>query len=157
MRGNLVCPLSELQAAALLPQIDKLQLYNERRANNVRTLIQLMHAIPGICPLAPAHSLSGYYKVGFQYDEGSFGLSRQRFVAALRAEGMAFDEGFRALHVGRSPSRFRRVGALAVADRAHHGAVVLHHPILLEPEAEVSAVATAVRKTYANAGRLVGA
>jgi len=158
-RGNVVCPLSELQAAALLPQVEKLHLQNERRADNVRSLIQLINTIPGIRPFAlpSGHRSPGYYKVGFQHDEAAFGLARQRFVAALRAEGMAFDEGFRALHAGRSPSRFRRVGDLAEADRAHRGAVVLHHPILLGSETDVSAVAAAVRKTYANAGRLGGA
>ena len=95
-----------------------------------------------------------YYKLGFQFDEAAFGLSRQRFVAALQAEGIAFDEGFRALHAGRSPSRFRRAGDLAEADRAHRGAVVLHHPTLLGSEADVSEVATAVRKIYANVRHL---
>ncbi len=70
---------------------------------------------------------------------------------------MAFDEGFRALHAGRSPSRFRRGGELAEADRAHRGAVVLHHPVLLGSEADVSAVEDAVRKIYANVRSLAGA
>jgi dTDP-4-amino-4,6-dideoxygalactose transaminase len=159
MRGNIICPLSELQAAALLPQLDKLHPRNERRADNARSLIQLTHDVPGLRPLAaaPEHSTPGYYKLGFQLDEAVFGLSRERFVRALRAEGIAFDEGFRALHAGRSPSRFRRAGKLAEADRAHRGAVVLHHPILLGSEADVAEVAAAVRKTYANAKRLAGA
>jgi dTDP-4-amino-4,6-dideoxygalactose transaminase len=159
MRGNIVCPLPELQAAALLPQIDKLHLRNERRADNVRSLIHLTRDVPGLRPFAApsGHSTPGYYKLGFQFDEAAFGLSRERFVRALRAEGVAFDEGFRALHAGRSPSRFRRAGELSEADRAHRGAVVLHHPILLGSEADVGEVAAAVRKTYANAGRLAGA
>jgi dTDP-4-amino-4,6-dideoxygalactose transaminase len=156
MRGNVVCPLSELQAAALLPQLDKLHRHNQRRADGVRRLVDLLNsppqAVPGLVPFAvpSGHSQPGYYKVGFQYDEAAFGLPRARFVAALRAEGVAFDEGFRALHAGRSPSRFRRGGDLAEADRAHRGAVVLHHPILLGSEADVAEVAAALRKIYAN-------
>jgi dTDP-4-amino-4,6-dideoxygalactose transaminase len=152
LRGNLVCPLSELQAAVLLPQIDKLHLHNERRAENVRRLVESLRTFPGLVPFAGllGDSSPGYYKLGFQYDEAAFGLPRARFVAALRAEGMAFDEGFRALHAGRSPSRFRRGGELSEADRAHRGAVVLHHPVLLGSEADVSEVAAAVRKIYAN-------
>ena len=38
------------------------------------------------------------------------------------AEGVALDEGFSALHIGRSPRRFRAVGDLAEAERAHRGA-----------------------------------
>ena len=95
-----------------------------------------------------------FYKVGFQFDAARFGLSRERFVQAVRAEGIAMDEGFRALHVGRSPSRFRRAGALHQSERAHAGAVVLHHPVLLGPETEIREVVHALRKVYASADRL---
>ncbi len=37
-RGNHVCPLSELQAAVLVPQLDKLDTRNQQRAANVRLL-----------------------------------------------------------------------------------------------------------------------
>ena len=83
-----------------------------------------------------------------------FGLTRAQFVAAVRAEGIALDEGFRALHVGRSPERFRRVESLAEAERAHAGAVVLHHPVLLGSDEEVEQVAAAVRKVHRWAERL---
>jgi dTDP-4-amino-4,6-dideoxygalactose transaminase len=159
-RGNIVCPLSELQAAALLPQLDKLDERTERRQDGVARLTERLGDIPGLRPFGVASASSqrpAYYKLGFQLDEAAFGLGRQRFVAAMRAEGIAFDEGFRALHVGRSPSRFRGAGPLIEADRAHRGAVVLHHPILLGSEADVSEVAAAVRKVYANARRLAGA
>ena len=93
-------------------------------------------------------SQPGYYKVGFQYDAEAFGLSRERFVQALEAEGMAVDAGFAALHVGRSPRRFRQAGPLDEADRAHRGTVVLHHPVLLELREAVEEVAAAVGKVY---------
>jgi perosamine synthetase len=152
LRGNVVCPLSELQAAALLSQLDKLDARNAHRLANVAALVARLDHVPGLQPLlgTPTDARPAYYKLGFQYDEAAFGLPRARFVAALRAEGIAFDEGFRALHAGRSPSRFRRAGELTEADRAHRGAVVLHHPILLGSEADVSEVAEAVRKIYAN-------
>jgi dTDP-4-amino-4,6-dideoxygalactose transaminase len=159
-RGNVLCPLSELQAAALLPQLDKLDRYTSRRLANVVRLTEQLCDVPGLRPLGigPSDSVTpAYYKLGFQLDEAAFGLGRPRFVAALRAEGVAFDEGFRALHVGRSPSRFRRGGDLPEAERAHRGAVILHHPVLLGSEADVSGVVAAVRKTYANARRLAGA
>ena len=95
-----------------------------------------------------------YYKVGFRFDAARFGLARSRLVAAARAEGIALDEGFRALHAGRSPNRFRRVGPLAEADRAHAGAVVLHHPVLLGTDADVDQVAVALTKIRAHAERL---
>src|SRR5262249_30220100 len=137
-----------LQAAVLLPQLARLDARNARRAESVRLLAEGLDPEPGLAPFvnAVAESAPAYYKVGFRFDAGRFGLSRERFVAAVRAEGVALDEGFRGLHAGRSPRRFRRVGDLAEADRAHAGAVVLHHPVLLGEPADLSEVGAAVRK-----------
>jgi dTDP-4-amino-4,6-dideoxygalactose transaminase len=155
-RGNQVCPLSELQAAVLLPQLDRLAERNAHRARAAAFLARRLGAVPGLRPLRNREAAGepGYYKFGLQFDAGRFGLSRARLVAAARAEGVALDEGFRALHAGRSPSRFRQAGPLTEADRAHAGAVVLHHPVLLGTEAELEQVAAAVEKVHAHAGRL---
>jgi perosamine synthetase len=146
--GNLLCPLSELQAIVLLPQLDQLAGHNARRAQNVARLTERLRDVPGLKQFRNrvADSQPGYYKLGFQLDESAFGLPRSRFVGALRAEGIAFDEGFRALHLGRSPSRFRAAGVLPEAERAHASTVVLHHPVLLGSEHEIVQVAEAVCK-----------
>ncbi len=145
--GNLLYPLSELQAAVLAPQLDRLAERNDRRRRAVALLTERLADVPGIRPLqSRTDGEPCYYKVGFQYDAERFGLTRARFTAAVRAEGIALDEGFRALHVGRSPDRFRRAGPLTEAERAHAGCVVLHHPILLGSDEEVEQVAEAVRK-----------
>jgi dTDP-4-amino-4,6-dideoxygalactose transaminase len=157
-RVNHLCPLSELQAAVLLPQLDKLDARNSQRAANVRLLSEHLRDLPGIRPFvnACADASPGYYKLGFQFDSARFGLSRDRFVAAVRAEGIACDEGFRALHVGRSPSRFRSAGDLTEAMKAHHGTLILHHPVLLGTPAEMEEVALAIRKIHAHADALRG-
>jgi perosamine synthetase len=148
--------LSELQAAALRPQLERLDERTRARAASVRLLLAEPAGVPGLTPLTPPsdRDLSAFYKLGFRLDEAQFGLSRARFVAALRAEGVAFDKGFCALHVGRAAGRFRRGGDLVEAERLHRECVVLHHPVLLGNPADVAAVARAVRKTYRNAGRL---
>jgi perosamine synthetase len=150
VRGNLVCPLSELQGAVLLPQLASLEARNAQRSQRVRQLLANLDGIPGLRPLASlgAGHVPGYYKLGFQYDAAAFGLERDDFVAALRAEGIAFDVGFRAAHSGRSPKRFRAAGPLTEATRADQGMLLLHHPVLLAGEAAVAEVATAVRKVY---------
>jgi dTDP-4-amino-4,6-dideoxygalactose transaminase len=149
-RGNQVCPLSELQAAVLLPQLEKLPERNRRRAENVRALSEHLRDVPGVRPFVNrAAGTPGYYKFGLRYDAAAFGLPRSGLVAALRAEGVALDEGFRASHVGRSSSRLRRSGELAEATRAHAGALVLHHPVLLSAQAEITAVAQTFRKMHA--------
>src|SRR5262249_16778136 len=49
-RGNTTCPLSELQAAVLLPQVDKLDARNVRRAAAVRLLTAGLADVPGLRP-----------------------------------------------------------------------------------------------------------
>lgn len=142
-------PLSELQAAALRPQLRKLPEMTTRRAANVAFLFDAIRGVPGLVvfPVAPA-SLAAFYKLGFRYDPVAFGLSRDVFVKAMRAEGVAFDAGFKGIHVGRSPSRFRACGELPNATAAHERCVVLHHPVLGLSQAEVQQVADAVAKVY---------
>jgi dTDP-4-amino-4,6-dideoxygalactose transaminase len=155
-RGNHICPLSELQAATLLPQLDRLAQRNAHRAKNVRHLVTALKGQAGLRSFLNrcGECEPGYYKLGFQFDAAAFGLSRDVFLAAMRAEGMAMDEGFRALHVGRSPTRLRCAGPLLEAERAHANAIVLHHPVLSGSREDVEAIAMAVRKVYANGERI---
>jgi dTDP-4-amino-4,6-dideoxygalactose transaminase len=155
-RGNVVCPLSELQAAVLLPQLEKLDDRNAARALNVERLLELLRDLPGVQPFInhADDSTPAYYKLGFQFDGPVFGLDRSRFVAAMRAEGIAIDEGFDAAHIGRSPRRFRRGGDLVEAERAHHGTLVLHHPVLLEGGEAIEQIAAAWIKVHRHAALL---
>jgi dTDP-4-amino-4,6-dideoxygalactose transaminase len=152
-RGNVVCPLSELQAAVLQPQLDQLPTRHKHRLRNVRLLADLLKHVAGLRLFQnqTEEAEPAYYKAGFQFDAEAFGLPRQWFVAAMRAEGVAVDEGFRALHVGRSPARLRRAGPLAEGERAHAGAVVLHHPILLGTSEDMEQITAAVEKVRAHA------
>src|SRR5205807_3424138 len=51
-RGNHVCPLSELQAAVLLPQLAKLDARNAYRAANVARLLGVLDENPGLRPFS---------------------------------------------------------------------------------------------------------
>jgi perosamine synthetase len=146
--GNAIFPLSELQAAVLLPQLDCLPTQNEQRRQSASRLAQRLESMSNLRPFRnkTENAAPGYYKLGLQYDAATTGLSRELFVAAMHAEGVALDEGFRALHVGRSPSRFRAAGTLHESHRAHANAVVLHHPVLLEPEDRIDQVVSAIHK-----------
>jgi dTDP-4-amino-4,6-dideoxygalactose transaminase len=155
-RGNQISPLAELQAAVLLPQLEKLDARNTKRAKSVSSLRQRLQHIPGIRPFInqPGEFDATYYKLGFQFDAAACGLSRDRFVAAVRAEGIALDEGFRALHVGRSAKRYRAASTLTEAEKAHHGTIVLHHPVLLGTGSDLDQVVCAIDKVLAHADRL---
>jgi dTDP-4-amino-4,6-dideoxygalactose transaminase len=144
--------LSELQATALLPQLAKLTERTTHRRLQVELLANLLQSVPGLRLFqnTVAESEPAFYKVGFWYDEAAFGLNREMFVKALRADGIAFDEGFRALHVGRAAHRFRAAGPLPNAEAAHRSVVMLHHPILSLTSDAIEKVALAIGKAYRN-------
>lgn len=144
--NNLLAPLSELQAVVLLPQMAALAERNGLRRQSVERLTRLLEGVPGLELLKnPLRGEPGYYKIGMKLDAEQFGLSRKVLSLAMRAEGMALDEGFRALPVGRSPQRYRAVGALPQTMKAHEGMMILHHPILLENSGAEQVAAALVR------------
>lgn len=133
-RGNDAYPLSELQAAVLVPQLLQLEqdtLTRDIAANLVRAALQ---RCAGFTPWETTlpESRAAYYKLGCWYDAAEFGgLTRGHVVAALQAEGIAIDAGFRALHRSHAAARYRAAGTLPVASRADSAVLVLHHPWLL--------------------------
>lgn len=156
-RGNEAYPLSELQAALLVPQCDQLQNRNLRRGRNVRRLKELFAQEAGIRFLETqdAASESAYYKLGMWYDSAAFdGLSRDVFAQAMRHEGIALDPGFRSLHLIHSRRRFREATRLAVADSADTSLLTLHHPVLLGDETALIEIHSALRKIRAHATAL---
>jgi perosamine synthetase len=154
--GNVVCPLTELQAALLLPQCAKLDERNRTRWHNVQILCAGLADVPGVRPFVAASEPDrpAFYKLGLQCDELALGFSRDLLVKALRAEGYAVDEGFSAAHQARSPKRFRQGSALSESGRAHRGCAQLHHPILVEGPEAVLGFAHALRRIHRYASAL---
>ena len=178
-RGNEAYPLSELQAAVLIPQLGPLDTDRRSRAATVRMIcaelsndIRLRPVCPAIPSLAESSAASrdedlaattalkgtiepDYYKLAWEYDPAGFdGLSRDAFAGALRAEGIAFWPGFRALHRTHARGRFRAVGPLSQADRMDTNWLVLHHPVLREGATAAAEIVRAIRKLRAWAGEL---
>lgn len=147
-RGNEAFPLSELQAAVLLPQLERLAERNERRRQSVRLLLDRCSDIDGLSPVRvdQGDNVASFYKLAWLFDEDAIGRSRQAFIAAIQAEGVAIDEGFRGF-TRRGGGRCRRVGSLDNSARAASQTVLLHHPVLLETDADVELVAVAILKT----------
>lgn len=151
-RGNVAYPLSELQAAVLLPQLHRLEERHQRRLAGARFLLrELRQHIPELKPLLPLDDIDGtenspaFYKLGFQLTPDAPGLPRDAYACRMRSRGVALDPGFSALHRTHSRRRFRAPGELPHADAAHERCLVLHHPVLLEPESVLSQVAEALR------------
>lgn len=157
-RGNSAYPLSELQAAVLLPQLARLDELNQQRTASVTTLRKELADIDGLQLFACAQQTRDatnnqpvYYKVGIQYDAAKFhDMSRDQFSRAARAEGIALDPGFRSLHKTHSRRRYRSVNDLPSASVADDNVLVLHHPVLLESADTMEKLAAALKKVPAH-------
>jgi dTDP-4-amino-4,6-dideoxygalactose transaminase len=144
-QGNHAYPLSELQAAVLLPQLARLAERNQQRLASVARLLSSLADLPHLKPLMnrSTESTPAHYKVGFQYDAALAGSTRADYISAAQAAGIAIDAGFRGFTL-RSEKRCRVVGDLAHCRRAAGSALVLHHPVLLEPPETIDRVARAL-------------
>jgi perosamine synthetase len=161
-RGNDTYPLSELQAAAVLPQWQRLASQHEQRLRNVAALRhELARQEPALGLVPFAHPgptcLPVYYKWGFQFDPAAWGgLTRDQLAQALRAEGVALDPGLRGLNKIHSSRRYRAIGPLDEASRADRQILTLHHPVLLQPLDEARRVVDALVKLRAQVEELAG-
>jgi len=136
LRGNEAYPLSQMQAAIVLPQLQDLPARQQLRTERVNQLLDLLNASLGLTPFHipsdPAFA-PDFYKLGFWYDPDRYdGLPRECFIKAVRAEGIPLDIGFRALHRIHAKRRFRTVGDLPQATRTDDSIVALHHPLLYD-------------------------
>jgi dTDP-4-amino-4,6-dideoxygalactose transaminase len=158
-RGNDAFPLSELQAAVLVPQIPRLASANEQRRTAALRLIELCGELNGLVGLRLANEAQHQgvlYKLPWLLsgnddacDSPTFEQQRRRLLAAVQAEGVALHEGFRGF-ARRTNQRCRSLGNLQQARAAAAGTVILHHPVLLEPEETIARVACAIRKVVSS-------
>ncbi len=148
-QGNNAFPLSELQAAVLFPQLGELDARNAKRHGNAAFITEQLRGLHGLTPInkIPPESAPSLFKLGWLFDSDAWDVDRQKFLAAMQAEGVAIDAGFRGFSK-RGSSRCRRVGELANAARAAESTVLLHHPILLESQATIERVVSAFRKVH---------
>ena len=154
-RGNNAFPLSELQAAVLSPQIRELDEANARRKSAVELLLAQTQELPQLRPFkwpSEKDESPAFYKLPWLLtgnndacDSAEFEQVRRRFIAAIQAEGVAMDEGFRGF-ARRTNQRCRVHGDLKHARQAAAGTVILHHPVLLEERETIMRVAQAIRK-----------
>ena len=89
--------LTEFQSGVLLAQMTRLVAQTNRRTENANYLSSLLREIPGIMPakLYDGVTRSAYHLYMFRYDKNQFaGLSREKFIEALRAEGVPCSRGY---------------------------------------------------------------
>jgi dTDP-4-amino-4,6-dideoxygalactose transaminase len=163
--------LTEFQAAVLLGQLEKLPAQTALRARRAERLSKGLAAIPGLSLLRPdpRQTTQAFYHYVFKYDPAAFGgASRDRFVAALEAEGIPCDGLFyepvyRSTLFDVDPADFPALGGrlpwesarCPVAEKAaFEESVWLPHRILLGTEKDVDSVLEAVAKIRASVDEL---
>ncbi len=89
--------MQHVQAAMLLQQLDKLRDDTARRRENAARLTAALQQIPGIRPARlPENSRAVWHLYPFRYEADKFqGLTRDKFIRAMRAEGIPCSTGYR--------------------------------------------------------------
>ena len=150
-RGNHAFPLSELQAAVLLPQLESLDDENHRRLQAVRWFSEQLRGTSlksTACfreEIRPAFYKLGLLRIGDRWAK----TTREVTAAVLRDEGVAIDEGFKDVASIFARSRFRSCGELPWSKVLGEQLLVLHHPVLLAGECELELVVRAIKKVSA--------
>src|SRR5437867_4044054 len=93
--------LSEWQGAVLSAQLTRLDEQTAHRHKNARLLDRLLGAIAGITPqkLASQCTRNGQYAYIFHVDRSAFGgISTEKFIAAMNAEGIPNQASYPPLH-----------------------------------------------------------
>ena len=152
-RGNTAYPLSELQAAVLVPQLEGLEANNALRTHRVSQLCKRLTDTE-LDPVTIADQTEpAWYKVGLRLSE-SANLSRDAFATAARAEGIACDRSLHALHTVHSKRRYRAIGELSGATSINEQALQLHHPILLGSDDDLDRLVAGLRGILAHAEQI---
>jgi dTDP-4-amino-4,6-dideoxygalactose transaminase len=167
--------LSEFQAAVLWAQIGKLEEQTSLRAQRAARLSEGLAEIEGLSLLKRDERLTtqAIYQYVFKYDPQAFGgASRNRFVAALEAEGVPCDGLFyepiyRSTLFNVDARDFLQLEAdnlpwakahCPVAERAaYEESVWLPHQILLGDESDVDDVIEAIMKIQNHSDELLAA
>jgi perosamine synthetase len=169
--------MTEYQAAILLAQMKRLEAQTQRRWENATYLLSKIQNIPGIIPHRhnPGVTRASYHAFPFRFNKAAFdGVSRQRFIAALRAEGVPCSPGYDPLN--REPffenilnsKNFRRMYS---KEQLEHCRQQNHCPandalceenirfsqvLLLGERSDMDDIAEAMHKVYDNRAELAG-
>ena len=150
-RGNDAYPLSEMQAAVLVPQLAALNGLNDRRFRNAQRLmaaVTLQSETAILQPFAFSNVSAGdstaFYKLAFVVRNAASRDHLEQLSIIAREKGVALDPGFMAIHLIHSQRRMRIVGQLINSEKLHHRLLTLHHPALLLDDSEFDHVINAI-------------
>lgn len=165
--------LPELQCALLCAQLKKLPEETARREQNGAMLADALRSIEGITPKPADERVTrrGYESFSFNHDPGAFGgLSRDRFIDALEAEGVPAGAGYR-LPLTKQRAFAREHVRSLVPDSANvilyqnqhlpgtegmiRRRVAFRHQLLLADETDIALIPEAIEKIQDNVNELM--
>jgi perosamine synthetase len=165
--------MTEWQCGILLAQLARLPEQIEHKSRAAALLREGLGAINGLSPVArdPRVTRETIYAFIFLIDESVLGLSRNRFVRALRAEGIpcgvANDPVYRSALFPRESAAYRKACELAgaspeqiaidcpVAERLFgHAIVSIPHECLLGDNSDIDDIVAAASKVASRANEL---
>jgi dTDP-4-amino-4,6-dideoxygalactose transaminase len=159
--------MTEFQAALLSVRLKYLESERAKREENATHLTGLLSEIEGVNPMRRDERIThlGTYQYIFRYDPATFGgLTRDKFVEALTAEGIPADGDFYVpiyksplfpVTADSYPAIRERYGdridpekiSCPVAEKAaYHEAVWLHHPMFMGEKKGMEVIAEAIVK-----------
>lgn len=151
-RGNEAYPISEMQAAVVLPQLQQLDKRNAARAIRAGQLANSLSSQSLLKPTLTSgefideQNRPAFYKLGLLLSEQFDTSDREQFSAEARKLGIPLDPALPALHLTHSSRRFRVAGDLINAQSLHTRLMTLHHTALLQSKSEIDEMAAALLK-----------
>lgn len=172
--------LNEFAAAVLVAQLGRLDAQLSLRARNAHTLEKLLQDCPGIATALrdPRVTRQSHHLMCMRFDNEAWdGLSRERFIAALNAEGVPVSRGWPLMHqMGffakeRLPGPYLALRSAPGVKRfdysslhlphaeklSNETSVWLHQSHLLGTESDMKDVAGAIMKVRENLKELLAA
>ena len=168
--------MTEWQCGILLAQLARLPEQIERKSRAAARLREGLGAIQGISPIArdPRVTREVIYAFVFLVDESALGVSRNRFVRAMRAEGIPCGVGndpvYRSALFPRESPAYLKACELAGASAARitidcpvaerlfeHAMAAVPHECLLGDDRDVDDIIAAAAKVASRAAELAAA
>ena len=169
--------MQQIQAIILLSQMQRIENDAEIRLQNAKYLDSKLNKIPGIktYKLVEGDNRSAYHMYPFRFVAEEFGnISREKFMEALRAEGIPcssgygrqnldglIDEalnsrGYKRLFSEQRLKRWREENVLPGNDQLAKEAVTFYQSILLGNKSDMDDIVNAITKIYENRDSLHG-
>ena len=174
------CMMAEYQASIVITQMDTLEQETQKRCENADYLTSKISEIPGIVPRKDYKETNrtSYYYYGFRFKEKEFGIPRDVFVKALRAEGIPsstslgvtsyplYQNGvvesvissktYQKLYSIKRLNEYRASLNLPEVDKLCKETIGFYSNTLLGPKSDIDDIHRAMLKVYENRNQLKG-